>query len=99
MVSLLRFAEPRAYVSEKLPELERLKHVPTRELTEFERTSLPRLYCDEDLVISEQSDRVLMLGSLRAAQGCLQCHEVERGTLLGAFSYELRVQRVLGSSP
>ena len=30
-----------------------------------------------------------MLGSLRATKECLQCHRVEHGALLGAFSYEL----------
>jgi hypothetical protein len=30
-----------------------------------------------------------MLGSLRAAKQCLDCHNVQRGELLGAFSYRL----------
>ena len=30
-----------------------------------------------------------MLGSLRAAKPCLDCHNVQRGELLGAFSYRL----------
>jgi hypothetical protein len=31
-----------------------------------------------------------MLGSLRAQKQCLECHRVPHGSLLGAFSYELR---------
>ena len=30
-----------------------------------------------------------MLGSLRAAKQCLDCHTASRGDLLGAFSYAL----------
>lgn len=28
--------------------------------------------------------------SLRASKQCLQCHKVQRGELLGAFTYELQ---------
>ena len=30
-----------------------------------------------------------MLGAIRAVKQCQECHEVKRGKLLGAFSYEL----------
>jgi len=30
-----------------------------------------------------------MFGSLRAAQQCVRRHDVDRGELLGAFSYKL----------
>ena len=35
-------------------------------------------------------NRIEMLGALRATKQCMQCHQVPSGTLLGAFSYELR---------
>jgi hypothetical protein len=44
---------------------------------------------DEDVVIDEQPDRILMVGSLRAGRDCLKCHSARRGELLGALTYEL----------
>jgi len=35
-----------------------------------------------------------MLGSLRAAKQCLECHTAKRGDLLGAFSYVLHQPHV-----
>ncbi len=35
------------------------------------------------------ANTVQMLGALRAARQCTKCHQVERGELLGAFSYNL----------
>jgi hypothetical protein len=45
---------------------------------------------DDDVVVKKDGDNYGMLGSLRAAKQCLECHSVERGELLGAFSYLLR---------
>lgn len=90
LVSLLKSETPRVYVTNKLPQLDQLKNVPTRALTAFEAEALPKLFRTQDIVVREGSDRVLMLGSLRAAQHCLDCHSVQRGELLGAFSYVLR---------
>jgi len=40
--------------------------------------------------IAALPDRKLMFGAIRArANECIDCHEVERGALLGAFRYEL----------
>ena len=64
--------------------------VPTRPLNTFEADALQRLRTEEDLVISSEGSEYRMLGSLRAANQCLDCHSVDRGTLLGAFSYQLR---------
>ncbi len=94
LVSLLRFETPRVYVTQRLPNLEHLKAVPTRQLNEFEESNLPKLYRDEDVVLQESAGSILMLGSLRANKTCLKCHSVERGELLGAFSYELRLAKV-----
>ena len=40
-------------------------------------------------MIDEQPRRIRLLGSLRAGSDCLQCHDVQRGELLGCLSYEL----------
>jgi hypothetical protein len=48
------------------------------------------LRIDDDLIVREEEGVHRMLGSLRAAKQCLECHSAERGKLLGAFSYVLR---------
>lgn len=91
LVSLLKHAEPMAYVSRELPRMDKLREVPVRPLTDHERTMLDGLRRGEDLQVLSIPDRIRMLGAIRAAEQCLQCHEVARGTLLGAFSYKLRL--------
>lgn len=89
LVSLLKHKSPVAYVSSYLPDMEKLANVETRSLHPFEKESLPRLEFDEDLVIAARTNEIRLLGSIRASASCLKCHEVETGTLLGAFSYHL----------
>lgn len=92
LVSVRRFDEPRVYVLDHLPRMDQLggDDPPTRALDEFETNSLDQLRYDEDLVIDERGSEVRMLGSLRAAKSCLECHAAKRGDLLGAFTYFLR---------
>jgi hypothetical protein len=92
LVSLLKFDSPRVYVLDHLPRMDQLSgnDVPTRELDEFELRALQKLRTQEDVVIESYEDTTKMLGSLRAGQQCLECHSVQRGELLGAFSYVLR---------
>ncbi|MCY2982171.1 MAG: hypothetical protein NTY15_00865 [Planctomycetota bacterium] len=89
LVSLLQHDTPVAYVSSYLPDMEKLANVETRPLHSFEKESLPKLEFDEDLVIAARTNEIRLLGSIRASASCLKCHEVETGTLLGAFSYHL----------
>jgi hypothetical protein len=89
LVSLLRHDEPRVYVAESMPAMDQLEGVPTRALTEIEGRALPQLVSQKDVVVDVAENRIAMVGALRAATACLQCHEGERGKLLGAFSYEL----------
>jgi multisubunit Na+/H+ antiporter MnhE subunit len=95
LVSLLKHKEPRVYVSKELPRLDKLKNVPTRALDEFEEEALAKLWHNEDIVIANESNSIRMLGSLRAQEHCLDCHAVQHGQLLGAFSYELRLRQVM----
>lgn len=88
LVSLLKHERPMVYVSERLPNMTELREAPVRELDAFEQRALASLIQGEDLVSDAQPGRVRALGSLRAMRQCLECHEVQRGTLLGAFSYE-----------
>jgi hypothetical protein len=89
LVSLLRNAEPRVYVSATLPSMDKLAEFPNRALNEFETNALAQLVSETDVVVDRQPAQIQMLGALRAGAACLQCHEGERGKLLGAFSYEL----------
>ena len=93
LIGLLGRHEPRAYVSETLPNMEELAGAPTRQLTEFETAAISLLRGKQDLVVEERSEAdrlgVSMVGALRAGNRCAECHGVPYGTLLGAFSYEL----------
>jgi hypothetical protein len=88
LVSMLKHERPMAYVSEHLPNMTELRDAPVRELNRFERRAFGSLIEGEDLVSEAEVDRIRALGSLRATRQCVDCHRVERGTLLGAFSYE-----------
>jgi hypothetical protein len=90
LVSIRRFDKPHVYVLDHLPRMDQLSgdNVPTRELTDFELQSLSKIWDNnEDVVIESGENRLLMLGSIRAVQSCLDCHAAKRGELLGAFSY------------
>jgi hypothetical protein len=89
LVSLQRHAEPRVYIAESLPAMDKLADVPNRPLNAFEQSALPQLATQQDVVVSQQPDRIEMLGALRAGSTCLECHHGDRGKLLGAFSYSL----------
>ncbi len=90
LVSLLKHDDPVAYVSKNFPRMDELREAKTRPLDAFERDALEVLRRGEDLKVQNASREIRMLGSIRAVKQCLQCHEVERGDLLGAFSYRLR---------
>jgi hypothetical protein len=89
LVSLLLHDEPRVYVTNDLPRMDKIRGIPTRALDLFESTGLAKLQTDEDLFISETPHGIRMLGAVRAIEICTTCHGGERGDLLGAFSYSL----------
>lgn len=89
LIGLLKYDEPRAYVSEFLPRLDELGEKATRDLDAFERMALDELRTERDVVVDEKPDRIRMAGSLRAGNDCLQCHAVKRGELIGVLSYDL----------
>jgi hypothetical protein len=88
LIGLLKYDKPRAYVSKYLPRLQELGAAATRDVDAFESAALVRLRTHEDIVIDETSSRIRMLGSLRAGKTCIECHEVRRGEILGALTYE-----------
>lgn len=99
LTSLLKHDTPRVYVSENLPRMEDLSSTKTRELTKFETDSLAKLRGGEELVVEATANRIEMFGALRAGKDCRRCHEVPLGTLLGAFSYDLRRDPPIKDAP
>jgi hypothetical protein len=89
LISLLKFDTPMVYVSESLPRMKDLGDAETRPLDDFEKSGLDALLAGDDLKVSESGNEIRMVGSLRAAKQCLACHGVQRGDLLGAFTYRL----------
>ncbi|MEM6472981.1 MAG: hypothetical protein AAF802_25700, partial [Planctomycetota bacterium] len=89
LVSLLKFDRPYVYVSEFMPAMTELPDLEKRDLSSFENKALKRLYAGEDIITETSEHKIKLLGSLRASKDCLSCHSVDRGDLLGAFTYEL----------
>jgi hypothetical protein len=90
LVSLLKNDRPAVYVSSELPRMEQLGKAKTRPLDEFEAETLKRLQKGEDVVADAAVNHIRLMGSLRAAKQCQECHSVPRGELLGAFTYDLQ---------
>jgi hypothetical protein len=90
LVSLLKHSSPAVYLSDHLPRMDDLKKSETRPPSEFEAKALESIRNGEDLVAEATTNRILLMGTMRATRQCLDCHRVHRGDLLGAFSYELR---------
>lgn len=91
LVSMLKHQTPVIYDTRELPRMEvlRSEDIPTRPLDAFEASALPKIRQGEMVVVEEATNRIRMLGAVRAGKTCIECHEVPRNTLLGAFSYEL----------
>jgi hypothetical protein len=92
LVSLLKHETPAVYLSDNLPRMDELRRAPTRLLDEFEKKALDGLLGGEDLMVQKTPRQMRMVGSIRALNQCLRCHGVERGELLGAFSYRLSAE-------
>jgi hypothetical protein len=92
LVSLLKHDRPVVYAADVLPNMTDAYRPETRELTAFEEKALKTLRKGDDLATESVGDRIRVLGSLRATKQCMDCHQVERGFLLGAFSWELQRQ-------
>jgi hypothetical protein len=95
LVSLLKFDEPRVYVSPRLPRMGRLGDGRTRPADGFELAALAALLGGEELYTGKADDELCVLGAIRAGKQCLACHSAERGELLGAFTYRLRPAETL----
>jgi hypothetical protein len=89
LVSLLKHEEPAVYVSKTLPNMKQLVDGKTRPLDAFESGALQELYAGEFIVTEPAGTHLRMVGAVRAGETCIECHAVQTGELLGAFSYEL----------
>jgi hypothetical protein len=91
LVGLLMHERPVVYdTGDRLPSMEQVRELKTRPLDEFEQAGLEALKGGEDVYVIRKYGTLRMLGALRAASRCLQCHDGTRGDLLGALSYTLR---------
>lgn len=93
LIGLILHTKPVAYVSENLPRMDELRSASTRSLDEFETVGLSALHRGDDLFVRQNGRICRAIGALRAVRQCLVCHDVERGDLLGAFSYTLMQDR------
>jgi len=91
LVSLWLNDPPAVYDSDNLPRMGELSSAPTRALDEFETAALNHVATENALLETRFSTgSIRILGAIRASNACLECHDVRRDHLLGAFSYELR---------
>lgn len=100
LVSLLKHDPPVAYkdrgpiwMDQETSHIQKKR--PTRSLNEIEVAALEALSEGKDRVLAwnESEQRLQLLGAIRAKDQCLKCHEVQRGDLLGAFTYWIEEER------
>lgn len=90
LVGVLVHDTPGAYLSEHLPRMDELKGAKTRPLDVFEKEGLAELEKGEELFVRGKDNSARMMGAIRNAKQCVECHGGQRGDLLGAFSYRLK---------
>ncbi len=76
----------------KMKALEKNSPRKTRELTPFESAALVEIRKGSDTIFHKTDSELRVLGVIRARQACLECHNVEVGAMLGAFTYRLELQ-------
>lgn len=90
LISLLKHVPPAVYVSEHLPAMEELAEARTRPTNAFESEAIAKLRRGEEIVTDAKPDQLRMVGAIRAVAECKKCHQVQLGSLLGAFSYRFQ---------
>lgn len=100
LVSLLKHDEPAAYVSDNLPLMSELVKARVRPLNKFEADAIASLKRGEEIVHRATTNRIEMVGAIRAQKSCTDCHYAPEGALLGAFTYEfIRVPTIEPAKP
>jgi len=87
LVGLLMHPEPVVYISDNLPRMDELREAPVRSLDAFEAQGLAKLQRGDDMYERGSPEGLRVLGAIRCAKQCVDCHGAQRGDLLGAFSY------------
>lgn len=90
LVGLLKHDRPRVYVNDRAPQLHVKGDSGTRALDPFEEGGLRAILKGDILHTRFEGDGLRMVGAIRAAKQCVDCHGGSRGDLLGAFSYRLK---------
>lgn len=72
----------------------------TRALDDFEADALKQFIAKKTDVVTNADkgtvgSQMRIVGAIRAQASCIKCHEVEKGDLMGAFSYMLEKQAPL----
>jgi Protein of unknown function (DUF3365) len=83
--------KPTVYMAKNLPRMDEVKTAPTRDPDEFETAGLKAIAGGKELYFGQSRTAPLlrMVGGIRAAKSCVNCHGCREGELLGAFSYTL----------
>lgn len=89
LVGLVVHKEPVVYLTDKLPTMEKVTQMPTREPDAFEKSGIEALRAGKELHWRGGDRLTRVLGAIRATRQCVVCHSCPRGQLLGAFSYYL----------
>lgn len=91
LIGLLAHPKPTVYMTANLPRMDEAKTAPTREPDEFESAGLKAIAKGQELYFGRSRTEPLlrMVGGIRAAKSCVNCHGCREGELLGAFSYTL----------
>lgn len=91
LIGLLAHPKPTVYMTANLPRVDEAKTAPTRDPDEFETAGLKAIAKGQELYFGKSHTEPLlrMVGGLRAAKSCVNCHGCREGELLGAFSYTL----------
>jgi hypothetical protein len=97
LISVPKVGEPFAYDTPADATKKTIKNSPCRPLNDGETTALAALKSGKQAVMVEDRNRSLLVGAVRASESCLKCHDdAKKGDLLGAFTYPLLEQPVIG---
>jgi hypothetical protein len=88
LVGLTKNPSPVVYLTDRLPKMDKVADIPTRELDEFENTALRLIGEGQELHSKADGNTIRMMAPIFATADCVKCHEPQ-GKLLGAFTYEI----------
>jgi len=86
LIGAWRHDQPRLYEPYTILSKRNLQATPWSELDAIDAAALKKLEGGSEIVINAEHARVV--GALRAKKACLECHDVKRGTVLGALRYD-----------